>query len=277
MNRSRAAFVIARRDFTATVLSKTFFFFLLGPLFPLLLGGVFGGIGARVASQTAQPVVAVVMQEQEFMALKKGSGQAGRGNRPGCRRAPCLFRPGAQRGCADSEAPAKQEPAHPGGADRLVRRSEAGRRHRQQEPGRAAAAALAKELAHAGIPVSNHRRGANGSGRRLNGQGPRGDRPARADVPVLPDDPPRRHAAVADDRGEIEQDHRGHRSRGPDRLHVSRQAVRHARRMPSRPRRLGRRGHRRRGFFSATETFRLSRPRRSAGRLSSRSRSSTSR
>ena len=69
MNRTRAAFVIARRDFTATVLSKTFFFFLLGPLFPLLLGGVFGGIGARVASQTAQPVVAVVMNPQEYAAL----------------------------------------------------------------------------------------------------------------------------------------------------------------------------------------------------------------
>jgi ABC-2 type transport system permease protein len=69
MNRTRAAFVIARRDFAATVLSKTFFFFLLGPLFPLLLGGVFGGIGARVASQTAQPVVAVVMNQQEFAAL----------------------------------------------------------------------------------------------------------------------------------------------------------------------------------------------------------------
>ena len=71
MNRTSAAFVIARRDFTATVLSRTFFFFLLGPLFPLLLGGVFGGIGARVASQTAQPVVAVVMNPQEFAALDK--------------------------------------------------------------------------------------------------------------------------------------------------------------------------------------------------------------
>ena len=38
----RSAWVIARRDFTATVLSKTFIFFLLGPLFPLLFGGVFG-------------------------------------------------------------------------------------------------------------------------------------------------------------------------------------------------------------------------------------------
>ena len=44
----RSAFVIARRDFTATVLSKAFIFFLLGPLFPLILGGVFAGIGAML-------------------------------------------------------------------------------------------------------------------------------------------------------------------------------------------------------------------------------------
>jgi ABC-2 type transport system permease protein len=61
MMRLRSAFVIARRDFTATVLSKTFIFFLLGPLFPLLLGGMFGTIGARVATETERPVVAVVM------------------------------------------------------------------------------------------------------------------------------------------------------------------------------------------------------------------------
>ena len=61
----RSAFVIARRDFGATVLSKTFLFFLLGPLFPLLLGGAFGSIGARVASRTERPVVAVVMAPHE--------------------------------------------------------------------------------------------------------------------------------------------------------------------------------------------------------------------
>jgi ABC-2 type transport system permease protein len=65
----RSAFVIARRDFGATVLSKTFIFFLLGPLFPLLLGGVFGGIGARVATQTSRPVVAVVASEDDFTRL----------------------------------------------------------------------------------------------------------------------------------------------------------------------------------------------------------------
>ena len=41
MHRLRSAFVIARRDFSATVLSKAFIFFLLAPLFPLLFGGVF--------------------------------------------------------------------------------------------------------------------------------------------------------------------------------------------------------------------------------------------
>jgi len=61
-----SAFVIARRDFAATVLSKAFIFFLLGPLFPLILGGVFGGIGAQVASQTDQPIVAVISSKSDF-------------------------------------------------------------------------------------------------------------------------------------------------------------------------------------------------------------------
>ncbi len=65
----RSAWVIARRDFTATVLSKAFIFFLLGPVFPLLLGGVFGGIGARVASQTEKPVVAVIATVKDFERL----------------------------------------------------------------------------------------------------------------------------------------------------------------------------------------------------------------
>jgi ABC-2 type transport system permease protein len=62
----KSAFVIGRRDFGATVLSKTFIFFLLGPVFPLLLGGVFGSIGSRVADQTEQPVIAVVSSSGDF-------------------------------------------------------------------------------------------------------------------------------------------------------------------------------------------------------------------
>jgi ABC-2 type transport system permease protein len=71
----RSAFVIARRDFSATVLSKTFIFFLLGPLFPLLFGGVFGSIGARVASQTERPVVAVIAPQAEFQQLSAAREQ----------------------------------------------------------------------------------------------------------------------------------------------------------------------------------------------------------
>ena len=65
----RGSFVIGRRDFTATVLSKTFLFFLLGPLFPLLFGAIFGGIGASVAKERQRPVVAVVASEGDFARL----------------------------------------------------------------------------------------------------------------------------------------------------------------------------------------------------------------
>ena len=67
----RAAFVIARRDFAATVLSRAFIFFLITPLFPVLLGGVFGGIGARVAEQSQRPTVAVAMSPTEFQELRR--------------------------------------------------------------------------------------------------------------------------------------------------------------------------------------------------------------
>src|SRR5262245_754143 len=65
----RGAFVIARRDFAATVLSKTFLFFLLGPLFPLLFGVSFAVIGASGPSRNQQPVVAVVGDPAEFARL----------------------------------------------------------------------------------------------------------------------------------------------------------------------------------------------------------------
>ena len=66
----KSAWVIARRDFTATVLSKTFLLFLLGPLFPLLVGAMFGGIGAQVASDADQPVVAVLAPPADFARIE---------------------------------------------------------------------------------------------------------------------------------------------------------------------------------------------------------------
>lgn len=71
----RSAWVIGRRDFAATVLSKTFIFFLLGPLFPLLLGGVFAGIGSSVAARTERPVVAVIAPRADLERLMAARGK----------------------------------------------------------------------------------------------------------------------------------------------------------------------------------------------------------
>ena len=65
----RSAFVIARRDFTATVFSKTFLFFLLGPLFPVMMGVIFGSISGGAISDAERPVVAVVASDTDFQAL----------------------------------------------------------------------------------------------------------------------------------------------------------------------------------------------------------------
>ena len=80
----RSAWVIGRRDFAATVFSKAFIFFLIGPLFPVLLGAMFGGIGARVASQAEQPRVAVIASDADFAKLTAARRQLGDalGDRP---------------------------------------------------------------------------------------------------------------------------------------------------------------------------------------------------
>jgi ABC-2 type transport system permease protein len=65
----RSAFVIARRDFTATVLSKAFIFFLIGPLLPLLIGGAFFGIGATSERDQPRPVIATVASEEQFAGM----------------------------------------------------------------------------------------------------------------------------------------------------------------------------------------------------------------
>jgi ABC-2 type transport system permease protein len=66
----RSAFVIARRDFTATVLSRTFLLFLLGPFFPLLIVVIFGAATAPM-SVSEQPTVAVISTPEEFRELSQ--------------------------------------------------------------------------------------------------------------------------------------------------------------------------------------------------------------
>ncbi|MEW6628211.1 MAG: ABC transporter permease, partial [Pseudomonadota bacterium] len=71
----RAAFVIARRDFTAVVLSRTFILFLLGPLLPIVIGFAFGGLGERISSTDLRPVVGVALAPADSAALLRAHGR----------------------------------------------------------------------------------------------------------------------------------------------------------------------------------------------------------
>ena len=65
----RSAWVIARRDFVAVIFSKTFLFFLLGPLFPVLVFGLAGGIGNQVAKSLETPPLGVAMSSADTDAF----------------------------------------------------------------------------------------------------------------------------------------------------------------------------------------------------------------
>ena len=66
-----AAFVVARRDFVAILFSRSFIFFLIGPLFPLVVGGLAGGIGQRVQDSADRPVLGVAMSPADTAAMVK--------------------------------------------------------------------------------------------------------------------------------------------------------------------------------------------------------------
>ena len=66
-----AAYVVARRDFVAILFSRSFFFFLLGPLFPLLVGGLAGGIGQRVQQSADRPVLGMAMSPADTARMLK--------------------------------------------------------------------------------------------------------------------------------------------------------------------------------------------------------------
>lgn len=65
----RAAYVVARRDFTAILFSRAFFFFLLGPLFPIVVGVLAGGVGASVSESMARPQVGIAMAGADVEAM----------------------------------------------------------------------------------------------------------------------------------------------------------------------------------------------------------------
>ncbi len=60
MNLFQSSMVIARRDFTATVMSKTFLLFLLGPVLALFFAGLLGMAGGRADQAALKPTVTVV-------------------------------------------------------------------------------------------------------------------------------------------------------------------------------------------------------------------------
>jgi len=68
MSSLRAALVIARRDYVATVWSRAFILFLVGPLIPIVFGLTFGSVGAKMQG-TAPPVIAIVASPAEGQAV----------------------------------------------------------------------------------------------------------------------------------------------------------------------------------------------------------------
>lgn len=65
----QAALVVARRDFGAILFSRTFFFFLLGPLFPLIVGIAAGSVTQKTEQAAARPVLGVAMSSKDADAM----------------------------------------------------------------------------------------------------------------------------------------------------------------------------------------------------------------
>lgn len=69
----RSIMVIARRDFGAILFSRSFVFFLLGPLFPVFVVAMAGGIGASVSSgvsgKTSNPTLGLALEAKQADAF----------------------------------------------------------------------------------------------------------------------------------------------------------------------------------------------------------------
>jgi ABC-2 type transport system permease protein len=68
-----AAWVIARRDFVAVLFSRAFLFFLLGPLFPVIVGGLAGSIGGQVQREAVSVDVGLAMSAPDNAAMLAAS------------------------------------------------------------------------------------------------------------------------------------------------------------------------------------------------------------
>ena len=88
----RAALVIARRDFSAVIFSKTFILFLLGPLFPVVIGMAFGGLGEKITTESLRPTVGLAMAADDAARMEHAHDmlavRVGAANLPRLQRAP---------------------------------------------------------------------------------------------------------------------------------------------------------------------------------------------
>ena len=82
MTMFKSAFVIGRRDFVATVWSRTFFFFLIAPVLILAISGGAGALSATMAKQESRATVAVIAApapyreiEAAYRRLEPGYGE----------------------------------------------------------------------------------------------------------------------------------------------------------------------------------------------------------
>jgi ABC-2 type transport system permease protein len=66
----QSAYVIGRRDFIATVWSRTFLFFLLGPLIIIGISILFGNVSQKMARDDVRTTVAVIAPTAEFKAIE---------------------------------------------------------------------------------------------------------------------------------------------------------------------------------------------------------------
>ncbi len=69
LSRLEAAWVIARRDFVAVLFSRAFLFFLVGPLFPVIVGGLAGAVGSQVSREAAVVEIGLAMSGPDNAAM----------------------------------------------------------------------------------------------------------------------------------------------------------------------------------------------------------------
>ncbi|MEW9854708.1 ABC transporter permease [Novosphingobium sp. M1R2S20] len=69
LSRLSAAYVVARRDFMAILFSRSFLFFLLGPLFPIVVASFAGGVGAQLRDTVDRPQLGAAMTDKDVTAM----------------------------------------------------------------------------------------------------------------------------------------------------------------------------------------------------------------